>query len=97
MGLAIAHTLVSFDFDDGEGGTEPLAFLIEIRRERGEQLSVLAGFFTCFELTLVAASERYLLRARFKIKPIAVQHENLLHRIWHRASTKELKLAVNEL
>lgn len=45
MGPAIAHTLVSFGFDDGQGDTEQLAFSIEIRKERGESFSAIAGFF----------------------------------------------------
>lgn len=36
MGPAIAHTLVSFGFDNGQSGTEQLVFSIEIRKERGE-------------------------------------------------------------
>lgn len=64
MGPAIAHTLVSFGFDDGRGGTEYLAFSIEIRKERHERFSALAGFFKQFELSLVAGDERDLLRVR---------------------------------
>ena len=68
MGPAIAHTLVSFGFDDGRGGTEQLAFSIEIRKERGEQFSAIAGFFKRFELALVAADERDLLRVRTNVR-----------------------------
>lgn len=68
MGPAIAHTLVSFGFDNGQGGTEQLAFSIEIRKERGEQFSALAGFFKRFELALVAADERDLLRVRTNVR-----------------------------
>ncbi|RZI92573.1 MAG: DUF4105 domain-containing protein [Variovorax sp.] len=64
MGPAIAHTLVSFGFDDGKGGVEQLAFSIEIRKERNEQFSAIAGFFKKFELSLVAADERDILRVR---------------------------------
>lgn len=68
MGPAIAHTLVSFGFDNdgagGQGGTEQLAFSIEIRKERGEAFSAVAGFFKQFELSLVAADERDILRVR---------------------------------
>ncbi|MFA7669627.1 MAG: DUF4105 domain-containing protein [Burkholderiaceae bacterium] len=64
MGPAIAHTLVSFGFDDGQGGTEHLVFSIEIRKERGEAFSTTGGFFKQFELSLVAADERDVLRVR---------------------------------
>lgn len=68
MGPAIAHTLVSFGFDNGQGGAEQLVFSIEIRKERGEQFSALAGFFKQFELVLVAADERDLLRVRTNVR-----------------------------
>ena len=41
MGEAIAHTIVSFGFDNGER----LAFSIETRKERDESYSSVAGFF----------------------------------------------------
>ena len=68
MGPAISHTLVSFGFDDGQGGTEQLAFSIEIRKERGEQFSAVAGFFKQFELSLVAADERDIFRVRTNVR-----------------------------
>lgn len=68
MGPAIAHTLVSFGFDDGRGGSEQLAFSIEIRKEKGETFSAVAGFFKKFELSLVAADERDLLRVRTNVR-----------------------------
>lgn len=68
MGPAIAHTLVSFGFDDGQGGTEQLAFSIEVRKERGESFSAVAGFFKQFELSLVAADERDILRVRTNVR-----------------------------
>jgi hypothetical protein len=60
MGPAIAHTLVSFGFDDGS----QVVFSLEIRKERGESFSALGGFFRTFEETLVAADERDILRVR---------------------------------
>jgi hypothetical protein len=60
MGPAIAHTLVSFGFDDGSH----VVFSLEIRKERGESFSALGGFFRKFEETLVAADERDILRVR---------------------------------
>lgn len=59
-GPDIAHLVVSFDFT----GEAPLAFSIEIRRERGEAYSALAGFFRSYELTIVAADERDVIRLR---------------------------------
>ena len=60
MGPAIAHTLVSFGFDDGRH----LVFSLEIRKERGESFSALGGFFRRFEMTLVASEETDILRTR---------------------------------
>lgn len=68
MGPAIAHTLVSFGFDDGQGGTRHLVFSVEIRKERGESFSAVAGFFKQFELALVAADERDVLRVRTNVR-----------------------------
>lgn len=64
MGPAIAHTLVSFGFDDGRY----LAFSIEIRKERGEAYSALGGFFKQFEAILVAADERDIVRLRSNVR-----------------------------
>lgn len=68
MGPAIAHTLVSFGFDDGKGPRRYLTFSVEIRKERGEQFSAVGGFFKQFELSLVAADERDLLRVRSNMR-----------------------------
>jgi len=64
MGPAIAHTLVSFEFDDGQR----VVFSLEIRKERGESFSALGGFFHLFEATLVAADERDILRVRTNVR-----------------------------
>jgi hypothetical protein len=53
-GEAIAHLLVSFTFAD----SSPLTFSIEVRREKGEEWSSLAGFFRVYEMAYVAADER---------------------------------------
>ncbi|MDP3255325.1 DUF4105 domain-containing protein, partial [Bosea sp. (in: a-proteobacteria)] len=45
-GEAIAHLLVSFPFAD----QPPLTFSIEVRREKGEEWSALAGFFRSYEM-----------------------------------------------
>jgi hypothetical protein len=64
MGEAIAHTIVSFGFDDGQR----LAFSIETRKERGESFSSVAGFFKQYELTIIAADERDVVRLRSNIR-----------------------------
>ena len=60
MGPHIAHTLVSFGFDDGER----VVFSLEIRKERHESFSAVGGFFRQFEQILVAADERDIVRTR---------------------------------
>jgi hypothetical protein len=59
-GEAIAHAMLSFGFDDGRH----LVFSVEIRRERGEAFSEVGGFFKQFELILLAADERDIVRVR---------------------------------
>ncbi len=63
-GPAIAHTLVSFGFDDGRY----VVFSVEIRRERGESFSELGGFFKQFELSIIAADERDVIRVRTNVR-----------------------------
>jgi hypothetical protein len=60
MGPVIAHTLVSFGFDDGRR----LVFSLEIRKEKGERFSALGGFFRQFEQVIVAADESDIIRTR---------------------------------
>lgn len=57
---AIAHTLVSFGFADGQR----LVFSAEIRRQRGEEFSSIGGFFKEFEMVLIAADERDIVKLR---------------------------------
>ena len=59
-GEAIAHLLVSFTFTDAV----PLTFSIEVRREKGEEWSALAGFFRRYEMAYVAADERDIVALR---------------------------------
>jgi hypothetical protein len=59
MGPAIAHLFVSFGFGD-----EHLPISIEVRKERAEQYSSLAGFFRQYELFYVVADERDVIRVR---------------------------------
>lgn len=68
MGPAIAHTLVSFGFDDGKSPRKYVSFSVEIRKEAGEQFSAIGGFFKEFELSLVAAEERDILRVRTNMR-----------------------------
>lgn len=64
MGPAIAHTLISFGFDDGRY----LTFSVEIRKQKGEQFSAVGGFFRQFEMVLVAADERDIIRVRSNVR-----------------------------
>jgi hypothetical protein len=64
MGEAIAHTIISFGFDDGAR----LAFSIETRKERSESYSSIAGFFKQYELAMVAADERDVVRVRSNVR-----------------------------
>lgn len=64
MGPAIAHTLVSFGFDNGRY----LTFSIEIRKERGESFDAVKGFFKGYETVLIAADERDILRVRTNVR-----------------------------
>ena len=61
---SIAHMLVSFGFDDGRF----LAFSVEIRREKGEAYSEIAGFFKQYELSVIAADERDIVRVRSNVR-----------------------------
>ena len=61
---SIAHVLVSFGFDDGE----QVAFSVEIRRESHESFSEVGGFFKQFELSIIAADERDIVRVRSNVR-----------------------------
>jgi hypothetical protein len=63
-GPAIAHMLISFGFDDGEH----VVFSVEIRRERIESFSEIGGFFKEFELSIIAADERDVIRVRTNVR-----------------------------
>lgn len=56
----IAHTIMSWEFDDGQR----LAISIETRKEKGESYSAVLGFFHQFELYYVVADERDLIGLR---------------------------------
>jgi hypothetical protein len=63
-GPAIAHMLISFGFDDGKH----IVFSVEIRRERSESYSEIGGFFKEFELSVIAADERDVIRVRTNVR-----------------------------
>lgn len=63
-GPAIAHVLFSFGFSDGQY----VVFSVEIRREQQEQFSEIGGFFKAFELSVIAADERDIVRVRTNIR-----------------------------
>ena len=60
MGPAIAHTIMSFGFQDGRH----LDFSIEVRRIQDQEYSAIAGFFKKNELVYIGADERDLLTLR---------------------------------
>lgn len=57
---AIAHTILSWQFSDGQH----LAISIETRKEVGEEYSAITGFFRQFELYYVVADESDLIKVR---------------------------------
>jgi hypothetical protein len=61
---SIAHIMIGFGFDDGQH----VVFSAEIRREKGEVYSALAGFFRRYELVIIAADERDLIRLRTDVR-----------------------------
>jgi hypothetical protein len=63
-GPAIAHMLISFGFEDGGH----VVFSVEIRREKTEEFSEVGGFFKEFELSVIAAEERDIVRLRTNIR-----------------------------
>ena len=63
-GPALAHTIVSFGFDNGDH----VAFSAEIRPEANESFSAIGGFFRQFELVLLAGDERDIVRLRSNLR-----------------------------
>jgi hypothetical protein len=68
MAPAIAHTIMSFGFEDGRY----LDFSIELRRTQNDQYSAIAGFFKTHELVYIGADERDLMTSR-KIRNEQIQ------------------------
>jgi hypothetical protein len=65
---ALAHTLLSFGFADGEY----LGVSVEVRLEQGESYSPTLGLFGQFELIYVVADERDLIRVRTEYRNVDV-------------------------
>ena len=63
-GESVAHAIVSFNF----ANSDPLAFSIEIRKEKGESFSSTAGFFKTYELAILAADERDIVKVRSTVR-----------------------------
>ncbi|HEY0179824.1 MAG TPA: DUF4105 domain-containing protein [Dokdonella sp.] len=63
-GPAIAHMIVSFGFDDDRY----VAFSVEVRREKTEAYSEIGGFFKQFEIAVIAADERDVVRVRTNVR-----------------------------
>jgi uncharacterized protein DUF4105 len=63
-GPVMAHTLVSFGFDDGQF----LVVSVEARRQRWQSYSPLWGLFRSYELIFVLGDERDIVRLRTNIR-----------------------------
>jgi hypothetical protein len=63
-GPTIAHMLISFGFDDGTH----VVFSVEIRRQKTQEFSEIGGFFKEFELSIIAADERDVIRLRTNVR-----------------------------
>jgi hypothetical protein len=63
-GRMIAHMLISFGFDGGGYVT----FSVEIRRQKQQSFSEVGGFFKEFELSVIAADERDVIRVRTNVR-----------------------------
>jgi len=63
-GPAIAHVLVSFGFADGQH----VVFSVEVRRRKDEGFSGIGGFFKEFDLSVIAADERDVIRVRTNVR-----------------------------
>jgi len=77
----IAHTLVSFGFEDGRH----IVFSGEIRKEKGEEFSNIGGLFKSYEVVLIAADERDIVNLRTNARgetvslyPVALSDEQRL-------------------
>lgn len=71
---AIAHTMVSFGFSDGQ----QVVFSVEIRRKLGDKFSEIGGFFRDYELAVLASTEQDSLRVRTNVRG----EEGYLYRVY---------------
>jgi hypothetical protein len=91
MGPAIAHTIMSFGFEDGRY----LDFSIELRRTQNDQYSAVAGFFKTHELVYIGADERDLLTLRqardeqIQLYRLRTSPERAPERCWLNISSKQ--------
>jgi hypothetical protein len=63
---ALAHTMLSFGFEDGDY----LGVSVEVRLEKGETYRPTLGLFGQFELIYVIADERDLIRVRTEYRDV---------------------------
>jgi len=63
-GPSIAHMLISFGFTTGDH----VVFSVEIRRKSHGDFSEIGGFFKEFELSVIAADERDVIRVRTNVR-----------------------------
>lgn len=63
-GPVMAHTLVSFGFEDGQF----LCVSVEARRQRWQSYSPLAGLFRAYELMFILGDERDIIRLRTNVR-----------------------------
>jgi hypothetical protein len=84
----IAHVMVGFGFADGQR----VVFSAEIRREKGEKYSPLAGFFRRYELVIIAADESDIIRLRTDIRNDPVETVSLFPLTLKPGRAKELFL-----
>jgi hypothetical protein len=61
---SIAHVLISFGFSEDEY----VSFSVEIRRDKRQSFSEIGGFFKEFELVVIAAEERDIVRLRTNVR-----------------------------
>ena len=61
---AIAHTMLSFEFQPSEGPPQRLAVSVETRREQGEEYTAWKGSARQYELMYVLADERDVIGVR---------------------------------
>lgn len=61
---AIAHVLISFGFKEDTH----VVFSVEIRRKKSDGFSEIGGFFKEFELSIIAADERDVIRVRTNVR-----------------------------